>query len=286
VSGRGKDAYDFLHRQLTNDPPARDDRFVLAAWNDAKGRVRALFRIVRGAEGPLLIAERDGLEAVLAKLRVFVLRSDVELTPSTELTVGAVIGDAGSLLESRGIALGADRGSVSRSNGILWLRQSSELIHVVGAEAELERLGAELVPVSSEHAARAEIAAGLPSVGSALAERYVAQMLNLDRLDGVAFDKGCYPGQEVVARLHHLGSVKRRLSRFASPQAELAPPPGTVVLDAAGNEVGDVVRAVTLGDQLELLAVVQLDAARKELFAGEGRIPIRPAALTNDAADG
>src|SRR5690606_30653495 len=193
VSGRGKDAYDFLHRQLTNDPPTEDDRFVLAAWNDAKGRVRALFRIVRGVEGPLVIAERDGLEGTLAKLRIFVLRSDVELTPSTDLAVGAVIGDAGPLLKERGVAPGAHGGSVGRADGMLWLRQSGELLHVVGPAAELDRLGAELAPASSERCAQAEIAAGLPYVGSALAERYVPQMLNLDRLGGIAFDKGCYP---------------------------------------------------------------------------------------------
>jgi len=272
---RGADAYDFLRRQLTNDPPAADDRFALAAWNDAKGRVRALFRIVRGTEGPLLIAERDGLDTVLAKLRIFVLRSDVVLEPS-DVEVGAVIGDARRLLQARGIALGSDPGSASRAEDLLWLRQGDELLYVAGVAPALERLAAELEPGTPDRAALAEIRAGLPYVGSTLAERYVPQMLNLDRLGGVAFDKGCYPGQEVVARLHHLGSVKRRLKRFAAEgAAPSAPPPGAPIVDASGNEVGDVVRAAAVGETLELLAVVQLDAAAP-LFAGGGdKVPLK-----------
>ena len=278
VDVRGADAYDFLRRQLTNDPPVEDGRFTLAAWNDAKGRVRALFRIVRGADGPLLVAERDGLDAVLAKLRIFVLRSDVAFEPNDALAVAAVIGDAAPLLESRGIALAAEPGAACRADGIVWLRQSEALLHVVGEAAALDRLGAELPRGSAEHAAQAEIRAGLPSLGSALAERYVPQMLNLDRLGAVAFDKGCYPGQEVVARLHHLGSVKRRLTRFTAAGGE-APAPGTPVVTADGREVGEVVRAAAADRTLELLAVVQLDAASAPLFvAGAANVPLTPAA--------
>lgn len=270
VDARGADAYDFLRRQLSNDPPADDDRFSLAAWNDAQGRVRALFRIVRGADGPLLIAERDGIDAVLARLRMFVLRSDVALERNDELEVAAVIGDASRPLGVRGVELGEEPGAASRGGGLLWLRQSAELVHVVGPAAELERLGAELEPADAGHAAQAEIRAGLPYVGSALAERYVPQMLNLDRLGAIAFDKGCYPGQEVVTRLRHRGSVKRRLTRFVASAAAEAPPPGTPVVDADGNEAGDVVRAAAVGGRLELLAVVRLDAQEVPFFVGSG----------------
>ncbi|HEX6997071.1 MAG TPA: hypothetical protein VF322_02940 [Gammaproteobacteria bacterium] len=277
VDVRGADAYDFLRRQLSNDPPDDDDRFSLAAWNDAHGRVRALFRIVRGAGGPLLIAERDGLDAVLAKLRVFVLRSDVVLEPSGELEIAAVIGDATGLLDARGIRLGTEPGTAARGGGLVWLRQSGELVHVVGPAGELERLRAELASADAAHAAQAEIRAGLPYVGAVLAERYVPQMLNLDRLGGIAFDKGCYPGQEVVTRLRHRGSVKRRLARFVASAAE-APPPGTPVVDADGNEAGDVVRAAAVDGRLELLAVVRLDVPQGPLFVGSGtRVPLEPA---------
>lgn len=268
VDARGADAYDFLRRQLSNDPPADDDRVTFAAWNDARGRVRALFRIVRGANGPLLIAECDGIDAVLEKLRIFVLRSDVVLERNDALEIAAVIGDAAEVLGAHGIALGPDSGAARRGEGLLWIRQSDDLVYVVGSAADLERLGARLEPVDPAYAARAEIRAGLPYVGSALAERYVPQMLNLDQLGAIAFDKGCYPGQEVVARLRYRGSVKRRLARFVAPAATEAPSPGTPLVDASGNETGDVVRAVAVDGRLELLAVVPLDAHEAPLFLG------------------
>lgn len=272
VRVRGADAYDFLQRQLTNNPPATSDRFVLAAWNDAKGRVRSLFRVVRGGDGPMLVAERDGIDAVLAKLRIFVLRSDVAFEKSDDLEVGAVLGDSRTLLAERGIDLGPDPGAAARADGLVWLRLGAELLHVIGPRPALDGLRAGLEPAASELAARAEIRAGLPLVGARLAERYVPQMLNLDRLDGIAFDKGCYPGQEVVARLHHLGSVKRRLVHLvaAADHAPGAPPaPGTPIVDGSGNEVGDVVRAGAVDGALELLAVVQLDATEHALFLSE-----------------
>jgi len=277
VDARGADAYDFLRRQLSNNPPDRDDRFTLAAWNDANGRVRALFRIVRGTNGPLLIAERDGIDAVLAKLRMFVLRSDVVLERNAELEVAAVIGDATRVLDARGIGLDAEPGAAGRGGGLVWLRQSADLVHVVGPAFELDRLGAELEPADTVRAAQAEIRAGLPYVGSALAERYVPQMLNLDHLGGIAFDKGCYPGQEVVTRLRHRGSVKRRLTHFVAPAAVPAPPPGAPVVDANGGEAGDVVRAATVDGRLELLAVVRLDAEGPLFVDGATEIPLEAA---------
>lgn len=210
---RGAEAYDFLRRQLTQNPPDDAAHFTLAAWNDAKGRVRGLFRIVRTTEGPLLIAERDGLDALLAKLRLFVLRSDVTLTHADSHGVAAVIGNPDALLAERGIALDAV-GAAADASGLTWLRLGPALVHVAGPSSELERLGRGLGLAEPAQAALAEIRLGLPYIGTALVERYVPQMLNLDRLGAIAFDKGCYPGQEVVARLHHRGAVKRRLTRL------------------------------------------------------------------------
>jgi tRNA-modifying protein YgfZ len=283
---RGADAEDFLRRQLTQNPPGSGDaRFALAAWNDAKGRVRALFLVARLEDELLLVAERDGLDAVLAKLRMFVLRSAVELVETDALAVAAVLGDAAALLTSRGVGALAERGAAWDTEGLLWLRLGPQLLRVIGPPGELDRLGERLETAAADRADLAEIRLGLPRLGSALAERYVPQMLNLDRLDAVAFDKGCYPGQEVVARLHHLGSVKRRLQRFIGGDPAAAPLlPGTPLVDARGAVVGEVLRAARSDGELELLAVAQLDAAAHTLFlAAEGGPPLRPGPLPGDS---
>lgn len=282
VDALGAEADEFLRRQLTTDPPADDSHFTFAAWNDARGRVRGLFRIVRLGERIVLITEREHAETVLAKLRMFVLRSDVQLAPNDGLETAAVIGDASLCLGRHGVDLGTAPGSAAADGERVWLRLGPELVHVVGPPDAIERAGAELEEAPSSAAELAEIRLGLPRVGAALNEKHLPQMLNLDRLGGISFDKGCYPGQEVVARLHHRGAVKRRMQRFSGAAPPQPPLPGTELIGAGGESVGETVRAASAGDgRLELLAVAPVDsldgplslAAEPQIIALE-RLPL------------
>lgn len=263
----GDDAEDFLRRQLTQNPPADETRFARVAWSDAKGRVRALFDVARLDGGFLLVAERDGLENVLAKLRMFVLRSRVELSLDESLAVAGIVGDSAADLESIGIDVGAETGDARRTDALLALRAGPALVRLIGPVAALDAVGSSLEPASPESIDLAEVRLGLPRV-AALPERYVPQMLNLDRLDAISFTKGCYPGQEVITRLHHRGEVKRRVCRYVSPITD-APAPDTPLLDERGETIGEVVRGARAGDgRVELLAVVRLDAADGPVLVG------------------
>jgi folate-binding protein YgfZ len=113
----------------------------------------------------------------------------------------------------------------------------------------------------------AGIRAGLPQVYPETYETFVAQMLNLDLLGGVSFEKGCYTGQEIIARAHFRGAIKRRMFRFecACPP----PPPGTRVL-AGDQHAGDVVDAAATGEGCELLAVITLAQQDAELRVAGG----------------
>ncbi|MDH3421105.1 MAG: tRNA-modifying protein YgfZ, partial [Gammaproteobacteria bacterium] len=110
----------------------------------------------------------------------------------------------------------------------------------------------------------AEIRLGLPVISAELRGQFLPQMLNLDLLGGVAFDKGCYPGQEIIARAQNLGTVKRRLLRFTRDDGTL-PAPGSELQDVARTAVGTVVRAARSTCGIELLAVIRLDAVRGPL---------------------
>ena len=136
---------------------------------------------------------------------------------------------------------------------------------VLGPAAALAELGATLEATTEAAAELAEIRLGIPAIAPATAERFVAQMLNLDVLGAVSFDKGCYPGQEIIARVHNLGGVKRRARRYALRAA--APAPGSAV--ASGEQaVGEVLRTAPTQEGCELLAVVDQAAANSVLTCG------------------
>jgi folate-binding protein YgfZ len=263
LEARGADAAAFLDAQLSRAVADLDPSSApLAAWADPRGRVRTLVRVCRLPERWLLIAPRDGADDLLKKLRMFVLRSKVTLARADDVAVTALLGDGDKWLTARGVPGATRPNRVVRRDDVAFVRIGPSYWQALGAPAALVSLTAGLGKASAADAARAEIALGIPAITPALTERFVAQMLNLDELDAVSFDKGCYPGQEIIARVHNLGGVKRRARRYAAP----APPPalGTPVL-AAGAQVGEVVRSAEARLGCELLAVVDHAAAGSPL---------------------
>jgi folate-binding protein YgfZ len=206
---------------------------------------------------------------LLPKFRLFVLRDDVMLAHATELNVAAVVGDARAWLSGRGIALAASVNALVRAHEIAWIRVAHDLVYAIGTNAAIHATCVALGESPPGPAELAAIRAGLPIVDRGLLERYTPHMLNLDRLGGIAFDKGCYPGQEIVARTENLGAVKRRVRRFKAEQTHL-PARGSAVLDASGAHAGEVLRAAPAATGIEILAVVPMDAGSLRLAGSEG----------------
>jgi hypothetical protein len=268
----GKDARAFLHSQLTQDiAQLAPEQATLAAWLDARGRVRALFELVPQESSYLLLTPADRLEALVGELQRYVLRADVALSADRDTVCAALIGDSGPFLAERQLPLGDSAQSLLWQADTAWIRLMPDLV-LCGAPADtIGELSAALPPASPHAFARHIIDAGLSCVPSALAEKFIPQMLNLDRLGAVSFDKGCYPGQEVVARTHNLGSVKRRLHRFSAGAGPL-PAIGSDVCDAAGSKTGTVTAAADTEGGIVLLAVTQIDQIDAGLrLADDGR---------------
>ncbi len=258
LEARGADAATFLHAQLSRAVANLDpSRAPLAAWADARGRVRAIFRVCRASERWLLVTPRDGADELLRKLRMFVLRAKVTLARADDVGVAALLGDGDEWLAARGFTTDVPPNQAVHSDTLSLLRVGASYWLALGAADALLSFTAGLEETSAAEATLAEIALGIPAIVPALAERYVAQMLNLDELDAVSFDKGCYPGQEIIARVHNLGGVKRRARRYAGPTEP--PALGTPVL-AADTQVGEVVRSAASRTRCELLAVVENSA--------------------------
>jgi folate-binding protein YgfZ len=260
IAVSGGDARTFLHAQLTqniNDLPA--DRTALAAWADARGRVRAIFHVVPDGERWLLVTSADIVATLLPKLRMFVLRADVALVHAPELAVAAIVGDARAWLAGENIPLDSIPNALAHAAGIAWLRVGRELIYAIGPADAIRNACRLLTESPASDAELAAIRAGLPVIAAAESERYTPHMLNLDRLGAISFDKGCYPGQEIVARTQNLGAVKRRVRRFIAQQSQV-PARGSALLDDKGGHAGEVLRAAPAESGIELLAVVPVDA--------------------------
>jgi folate-binding protein YgfZ len=243
LSVTGEQAREFLHAQLTNDiANLPTDRAALAGWCSAKGRLLASFLVVPTQDGFLLQLARDLVPAVAKRLSMFVLRSKVKIADVTE--AWAQVGVWGELSGASpapfGVTAGPDRAVVAAGAGRFLVLTSSGWTQ--GTEVPESRWALE------------EIRAGRPLITSATQDLFVPQMVNFDTIGAVNFQKGCYPGQEVVARAQYRGQVKRRMKHLQAPAgAQLAP--------GQDYEGGTVVDAAPAPQAVELLAVVPIDGA-------------------------
>lgn len=270
ISVEGEDACSFLHAQLTQDLqqlPA--SRWTRAAWCNAKGRVLALFHVVPQPGGFLLLLPRVLLEPMLKRLRMFVLRSQVTLTDVTDSHVIAGLSgpEASDMLRAINCSVPAT-GALTCTPPLTVLALGGEpqrFILISPDEVMMDawqRLTDTATPCGAHAWNLLDILNGEPSVVPETQERFVPQMLNLHWLSGVSFRKGCYPGQEVVARMQYLGRLKQRLYLAEIDQAATPAAGAPVYADGSNQAAGTVVNASPHphGGQV-LLAVLRIDAA-------------------------
>ncbi|MHB1586483.1 MAG: CAF17-like 4Fe-4S cluster assembly/insertion protein YgfZ [Acidiferrobacteraceae bacterium] len=265
----GPDAASFLQSQLTNDVN-QPGWAPLAAYCSAQGRVLALFLVIPAEDGFLLRVEAALAPAILARLRMFVLRAKVELNLSQAYMVVGLNGPgADALLAAAGLPVpGQPPGSVKAGNGITVVRRpgATSRFEIVAQNdaTEMRHLAGLARAVGHRTWVWLDIQNGLPEVTPETSDLFVPQMLNLDALGGISFTKGCYPGQEIVARTHYLGRLKSRMyrARVASP-APLRPGIPLYAPNFPGQAAGHVVEAELGGDgRTDLLAVIQIAAAQ------------------------
>ena len=219
VRVHGVDAVPFLQGQLSNDMSLlKADRPLLAGYHNPQGRVIAVLWLLQPAPDEIVaLLPTELTTPVAARLSRFVLRSKVKV--SAESTPAPQIT---ALLDA---------------------------VHTANA-------GTRPLPASNDQRL-ANIAAGLPQVYPATCEAFVAQMLNLDVVGGISFEKGCYTGQEVIARAHYRGRVKRRMQRFLTDgPAALAPGDTGTLADGRAFKVVEAARHAD--GRCEFLAVAPL----------------------------
>jgi folate-binding protein YgfZ len=268
----GPDAVGFLQGQVSNDTaPLSRGAPVLAAYSTPQGRVLAILHLLPHSSGILGILPREVAASTLERLRKFVLRAKVKIEDVSEEI--AVVGIHGSTLLAAGAIESPDTTGYLEKDGIGVARVrrdplppseserycASERYWLIGDPASIAAVGLCDDAVRVEHNWRlGDIRDGQPQVYAATSELFVAQMLNLDLIGGISFSKGCYTGQEIIARTQHLGRIKRRLSRLRLPSASWAIGHAIRLADGRAGRLTELAR---VDEGFEALAVLSLDAA-------------------------
>ena len=266
----GEEASSFLQNQLSNDIQALTNnsskKAQLSSYCNPKGRILALFYVVPAEtndDGYYLVTIKSLIEATLKRLQMFVLMSKVSLKDISEDIHCIGLSIAGDTQQTN-IDLPKSDYSIINNDGQPYIKIPGKdndryLILATEAQSTWQQLSENTCMSGSSVWHWLDIKAGIPSIWQQTQSEFVPQMVNLDIIDGVSFKKGCYPGQEIVARMHYLGKAKRRMFQFSLDTA-VDIEVGSDIYNANEDKqsVGKIVLAQQNGDKTILLAVIQL----------------------------
>ena len=267
IRASGKDAFEFLNKQLSNDlKDVSEDTSQFSAYCSPKGRLYCTFHIFMRDGDYLLRTTSTTLASTLNRLRLFVLNADVALDEEKLLCGIALIGPHGAyLLNEVGLPAPAEVFNISRKEQYTVIRSPGvcERYEIYAPHRELAAAWTSLSPLTNPSTGvwrLYDIFSGIPNIYPQTSELFVPQMVNLDLTDALSFSKGCYPGQEVVARTHYLGKLKRRMYRLSSSSSEPAPGDAVFVSDYSTEQPsGEIVDACKLPDgKSECLAALRI----------------------------
>jgi folate-binding protein YgfZ len=279
----GTDAEEFLQGQLTNDiRKVTEIHSNIAGWCNPKGRLIDNFRCFRDKDTIYLQTLLEHIPTVLERLSKYVLRAQVTLSDVSDelIRIGFTGSCAEALLEPYFDEIPEQVNDVQQADGLTLIRLPGgkpryEVIGPVASLREIWQISEGQVSLADANFwSMQEIHAGIPTIHEHTQETFVPQMMNLQLINGISFTKGCYVGQEVVARMQHLGKLKRRMY-LAHVESKTPPNPGDELYaqeSTSGQGAGKVVDAQANGSGFDLLAVIEISSAEagKVLLGKEG----------------
>ncbi len=271
IAFQGDDTVSFLQGQLTND--LRNLHADSAQWNgycSPKGRLLGNFLLWRQGADYCLQSSGDILPSLLKRLSMFILRAKVQGRDASDESVRLVVAGTAAPAAVRA-AMGAVPESIMHSvataaGQVIRVGDDKFVLSIVPerAPAVWQTLCQSATPVGAPVWDWLRLNAGIPMIVAATQEQFVPQMVNLEVIGGVSFQKGCYPGQEIVARSQYLGKLKRRMF-LAHVDAEAAPGDNLYSADIEGQATGMVVNAAPAPTGgFDVLAVAQVESANTQ----------------------
>ncbi|WP_246246959.1 YgfZ/GcvT domain-containing protein [Candidatus Methylobacter favarea] len=266
----GKDAAALLQGQITcNINDITESKSSPGALCNPKGRAIATFLLIKKMDAFLLVLPAQLVTPVKKRLQMYILRSDVDLTDSSNklCLIGLYHPDSqlsglhppeNLFATTQNDYISVDFSSMQTPNRYLIIAEADKAIAIWS-----ERVGNQgFQPENSEQWRYLDIISGIPWLTAETSEEFIPQMLNLDKLGGISFNKGCYTGQEIVARTHYLGTAKRAMF-LAECVTEAAPEPGSAIIDCnTGQTAGKVLLAQNQGSICKMLIVLQLSETK------------------------
>ncbi len=266
----GEESESFLQNQLTNDlQELQIGNSQLSGWCTPKGRLLVLFRVIKLDNSQFLLLLPSALsESIQKRLQMFVMRSKVTITDRSDSTIRIGLSGPNAVHQleplTSTIPADVDQGVIQDHLQIIRLHTASHprfllLTQVDQAKEIWSHLDVQSTPISQHPWELLNIRAGLPAIELRTQESFVPQMINLENLNGLSFTKGCYPGQEVVARMQYLGKAKRSLYRIMLHDG--APAAGDALQSPSSSSpqgAGEIVSIEQNGeDHWEGLAVIE-----------------------------
>jgi folate-binding protein YgfZ len=268
----GEDAGDFLHSQFCNDvKKLAGTQVQLNGYCSPKGRLLATFLLWKQGDEYFLQLPAALREAIQKRLSMFVLRSKVKLADASAdlLRLGVAGTQAEALLGELFGTLPEAAFGLGRGEEVSIMRLGRErfelLVNSEHAPALTRRLAELCSHVSAERWSWLDIRAGIPVITQTTQDQFVPQMVNFELLGGVSFQKGCYPGQEIVARTQYLGRLKRRMYLAHIAAEDAAAGDSLFSADLEGQATGSIVNAAPApAGGCDVLAVIQIESAKQQ----------------------
>ena len=273
----GSDASKFLHAQFTNDLANLPvNSWQYSGYCTPKGRLLAFMTIARVGENKyLLILPADISESILPRLRMFVMRDDVTISPQQgQVSIAGIVSSA-EALSTTGLVFENETGRLTNedSSYLLTIDDEAGRYLYIGNIDSIKALS--LPTTHRGNWTVLDIQSGIPAILATTQEAFVPQMVNLDLIGAVNFKKGCYPGQEIVARVHYLGKIKQRMYVMTTSHKGVCNPGDKLYITGQEDKTaGTVVQVADIDPGQILQVVLQTKAvtenAEIQLGTGDG----------------
>jgi len=308
VDFTGDDAKTFLQAQVCNDLTLMSDNAIqINGYCSPKGRLLALFTVFAHEDGYRLVLPHNVVDSFTKRLQMFVMRAQVSIRIRSDLICSGLVLDAA--LKPATVAMPEGTPTLPASELQLSQNQTMQILRwhdapsVESPESVKQGLQQRYLCISEQSAMSAlwssdafrhrsypywrwgDINAGIPNVFASSTDQFIPQMVNLHLINALSFKKGCYPGQEIIARLQYLGKSKKHMKHLRVKGASEAAAPGAVLTTDSNNNAGQVVDAILDEGGLNLLAVVNIETNVSELKLGElglAEAPLPYALLVDD----